>query len=104
MNINRDKNKEERKHLVTILWRMYLLIGIEGITIIGIVSYGFITGSRMNTMYAPLVDAAMEIMLEVTTAHLSFEEILIGGRTESAAYYNLYSGIYFTHRGGEFSH
>jgi len=37
----------------------------------------------MTTKYAPLIDAAMEIKLEATTAHLWFEEIMSGDRDES---------------------
>ena len=61
-------------------WRMYLLICIVGLMIIGILGYGFFKGDRMVKVYAPLVDAAMEIKLEATTAHLWFEEIISGDR------------------------
>ena len=36
----------------------------------------------MNKVYAPLVDAAMEIKFEATLAHLWFEEIISGDRHE----------------------
>jgi hypothetical protein len=61
---------------------MLLLIGIVGFIITGIVAYGFHMGIRMASRYSPLVDAAMEIKLEATTAHLWFEEILSGDRQE----------------------
>ena len=61
----------EQKHQVALTpWRMYLLICIVGLMITGILGYGFFKGDRMNKVYAPLVDAAMEIKLEATTAHL----------------------------------
>ena len=63
-------------------WRMYLLICIVGLMITGIMGYGFFKGGRMSKVYAPLVDAAMEIKLEATTAHLWFEEIISGDRHE----------------------
>ncbi len=63
-------------------WRMYLLICIVGLMITGILGYGFFKGDRMNKVYSPLVDAAMEIKLEATTAHLWFEEIISGDRYE----------------------
>ncbi len=43
--------------------------------------YSLITGSSLAERYAPLVDAAMEIKLEATAAHLWFEEIISGDRT-----------------------
>jgi hypothetical protein len=32
----------------------------------------------MNTIYAPLIDVALEIKLAATAAHLWFEEVLSG--------------------------
>ena len=63
-------------------WPMYLLICILGLMITGIVGYGFFKGDQMNKVYAPLVDAAMEIKFEATLAHLWFEEIISGDRHE----------------------
>ncbi|MDJ0806961.1 MAG: HAMP domain-containing sensor histidine kinase [Gammaproteobacteria bacterium] len=42
-----------------------------------------IYGNRMITTYGPLIDASMEIKLEITAAHLWFEEIISGDRHES---------------------
>ncbi len=42
----------------------------------------FILGQRIAARHAPLVDAAMEIKLEATVAHLWFEEIMSGDRNE----------------------
>ncbi|MBT6595716.1 MAG: hypothetical protein HOB34_06425, partial [Nitrospina sp.] len=61
----------------------YVLIGLIGLSLIGMVSYSFYKGVRMTTMYAPLIDASMVIKLETTTAHLWFEEILHGDRHET---------------------
>ena len=55
-----------------------VLIGAISLIMIGIMGNSYYTGDRMITMYTPLVDAAMEIKLEATTAHLWFEEILSG--------------------------
>jgi PAS domain S-box-containing protein len=63
-------------------WRIYLLICIMGLMITGILGYGFFKGDRMNKVYAPLIDAAMEIKLEATAAHLWFEEIISDDRYE----------------------
>ena len=64
---------------------IYAIVAVVGFIVIGIMGYGFYTGDRMNTMYTPLVDAAMEIKLEVTAAHLWLEEIISGDRYEDMA-------------------
>jgi len=43
----------------------------------------FYTGNKIATRHAPLIDASMEIKLEITTGHLWFEEIASGDRHES---------------------
>ncbi len=53
------------------------------VVIISIITYSFFLGHQMTAKYAPLADASMEIKLEVTTAHLWFEEILAGDRGET---------------------
>jgi PAS domain S-box-containing protein len=45
--------------------------------------YIYRTGNRLAAVHAPLVDAAMEIKLQATTAHLWLEEIITGDKTES---------------------
>ena len=46
-----------------------------------VVYYSFYTGRDIAKRYTPLVNAAMEIRLEATTAHLWFEEIISGDQT-----------------------
>lgn len=48
----------------------------------GIIGYGYYTGDRLSRVYAPMVNATMEIKLSATTAHLWFEEIISGDRHE----------------------
>jgi len=60
------------------VWQMYLQVGFIGLIIAVSLWYVMNTGSRIAKQYYPLVDAAMEIKLKATTAHLWFEEI-IGG-------------------------
>jgi diguanylate cyclase (GGDEF)-like protein len=61
-----------------------ILFGAICTTVIltGIMSYLVYTGNKMVTKFAPLVDAAMEIKLEATLAHLWFEEIIAGDHYE----------------------
>jgi hypothetical protein len=61
---------------------MVLLICVVGLMVTGMVGYGFFKGDRMVRVYAPLVDAAMEIKYEATSAHLWFEEIMGGDLDE----------------------
>jgi signal transduction histidine kinase len=58
--------------------RIYLLVCAVGVIVTGLVAYGFHAGYRMNTIYAPLIDAAMEIKLGATSAHLWLEEVQSG--------------------------
>ena len=48
-----------------------------------ILTYNFNLGYEMTSKYTPLIDAAMEIKLEATTAHLWFEEIMCGDKIEN---------------------
>ena len=82
VNSKFNKNTEGVGQLLKPRWRIYALIALVGFIISGILSYGFYTGDRMSRVYAPLVDATMEIKLEATIAHLWFEEIVTGDRYE----------------------
>jgi PAS domain S-box-containing protein len=64
-------------------WRLYLALAGSGAAMVGAMLYGWHTGERMSLRYLPLIDAAVQIQLEATTAHLWFEEILSGDRHES---------------------
>jgi PAS domain S-box-containing protein len=66
-----------------ILLRILLLIGVVASVMVGCMGYIYYAGNRMAAVHAPLVDAAMEIKLEATTAHLWFEEVISGDRHES---------------------
>jgi CheY-like chemotaxis protein len=63
-------------------WLIYVLIIVTATIIIGMMGYSYTTSTRMNTVYAPLVDATMEIKLSTTTGHLWFEEIMSGDSHE----------------------
>ncbi len=57
----------------------YWLLALT-LLIAGVMVYTLFTGRSMTERYAPLADAAMEIKLEATIAHLWFEEIISGDR------------------------
>jgi signal transduction histidine kinase len=80
MNFSQDKIAGYGDKSSAAPWLTYMLIGFVGLVITGILGYGIYISYRMNTMYAPLVDAAKEIKFEATTAHLRFEEIIGGDR------------------------
>lgn len=73
------KNEHEIK---PISWWWYLITSIIGIIIVGMTAYSLHKSVRMNAVYAPLIDASMEIKLEAAMAHLWFEEIISGDRYE----------------------
>lgn len=58
---------------------MHLIIWALGFFMVCIVGYGFYSGDRINTVDAPLVQAAMKIKLEASTTNLVLEGILGGG-------------------------
>ncbi|MEW8314359.1 MAG: hypothetical protein AB2669_16910 [Candidatus Thiodiazotropha endolucinida] len=49
---------------------------------LGIVGYLVMTGEQMVSRHTPQIDAAMEIKVNATLAHLWFEEIISGDRYE----------------------
>ena len=59
-------------------WRLQLIVISIGLLIIATMSYGFIIGNYTLKKYTPLIDASMEIKLEITTAHLLLEELQNG--------------------------
>jgi signal transduction histidine kinase len=64
--------------ILTIPWWTYLLIGIIGIMVIKILFISYQYSMRVNSVYAPLIYASVEVELNATTAHLLVEEILNG--------------------------
>ena len=83
MNLDQNKNVESIDTSPSAPRRIYLLIGITGLIIIGISIYNFYIGYRVRKIYMPLATAAIKIKLETTTAHLWFEELISGDARES---------------------
>ncbi len=50
------------------------------IVMFSVMGYLVYSGNRITTKYTPLLDAAMEMMLETTTAHLWFMEVISGDK------------------------
>ena len=63
--------------------RLFIAITIVCFIIVFILLYSYNKGRKLTTKYARLVDATMEIKYEATLAHLWFEEILSGDKSES---------------------
>ncbi len=70
------------KRLILTFLVMALLVLITGVT--GLYFTGIVgnSGEEVGIKYAPLGDAAMEIKLSATKAHLLFEEIMSGDTSE----------------------
>lgn len=65
-------------NIITIPGWTYLLMALLGLFIAGTLVYSYNKAVRMNTLYAPLINASVEIELNATMAHLIVEEILNG--------------------------
>jgi signal transduction histidine kinase len=61
----------------------YLLLILMAVVIGSAIGYSFYDAVRINKIYFPLSTGAMVIKNELTTAHLLFEEIIGGDRSES---------------------
>ncbi len=64
-------------------WHLFGIIIVVTAIGLGMITMSFSKGFTMTAKYAALVDAAMEVKLEVTTGHLWLEEFLDGGSTKS---------------------
>ncbi|MDF7807931.1 PAS domain S-box protein [Pontiellaceae bacterium B12219] len=74
------RHNPEHTSIKTHVRRPVLWTAILSTLLISITIYSLLTGSRLARKYAPLQNAAMEIKLEATLAHLWFEEIMSGDR------------------------
>jgi len=71
--------QQQRGFPIRIFASMLLLT----ITIIALTWYSFLLGHKISSKFHPLVDAAMEIKLEATIAHLWLEEVISGDRNST---------------------
>ena len=63
-------------------YRILLLTFVVAFLILSAMAVLYILNDRASSRHAPLLDASMEIKIELTTAHLWFEEILSGDSNE----------------------
>lgn len=82
---------KKRLNIIFIPGWTYLLIALLGLFIAGTLVYSYDKAVRMNTIYAPLINASVEVELNVTMAHLLVEEILNGDHFEEAQVWENYS-------------
>jgi len=64
---------------------IFVLVSFLTLVIVAEMIFSSIITDQIVLKYTPMVDATIEIKTEVTTAHLWFEEILSGDRTEKMA-------------------
>ena len=76
------RQPEARKHKVPIPWRLYLVIGFITLLVVGAMAYILQQTKNISATHDPLLVNVSEIELRVMTAHLWFEEILSGDRSE----------------------
>jgi signal transduction histidine kinase len=79
MNLTKEEQMMECGRLNAGLLRIYLLSCVVAFIMLGLITYGFHTGNQISRTYEPLLDAVMEMELELTKAYLWFEETLSGG-------------------------
>ena len=77
--------------IISISGWTYLLMALLGLFIAGTLAYSYNKAVRMNALYAPLINASVEVELDVTMAHLLVEEILNGDHFEEAQVWENYS-------------
>lgn len=75
-----DNNENGKSFSCLNIWKIYLQVGFIGLFVAFTMWYTMNTGTRIAKQYPSLVDAAMEIKLEATLAHLWLEEIISGDR------------------------
>jgi PAS domain S-box-containing protein len=75
-----DNNFERKKPPVG----LYMLAALSALIVIGSMTAIYWMGNKMVATYNPQIDAAMEIKLEATRAHLWLEEVVSGDPDESA--------------------
>ena len=63
-------------------WKLYASLAVAALFVLGMIGFGYVSSLRMLTVYVPLIEAAREIQLDVTTAHLWLEEIVSGDSGE----------------------
>ncbi len=78
--MSKDQNNEIVTQSLQAKYAPIISAAILTMVIVGVMLYSFFIGRSMAERFCPLVDAAMEIKLEATTAHLWFEEIVSGDR------------------------
>jgi diguanylate cyclase (GGDEF)-like protein len=66
-----------------ISFKPFILISLITVTALVMIYVSFLSGYQMTAKHSTLIDAAMEVKLETTLAHLWLEELLSGDRSES---------------------
>jgi CheY-like chemotaxis protein len=72
------------EQVVATPWKLYAVVLTIALAIGGAMTYSMLSGARMAHTYAPLVDAAMEVKLNASLAHLWFEEGITSANEKGA--------------------
>jgi PAS domain S-box-containing protein len=73
---------EDQRQKIPIPWPLYLVIGFIALLIVGAMAHLFQQTRNIDSTHDTPLEVISEIELKYTTAHLWFEEILSGDRTE----------------------
>ena len=76
-----DTNRgiEDTTGLALSSWRIFLVIVLSGLFVVGIVTYGYYAGLRINTIDSRLVNHAAKVKLEAVTANVLLEGFIADG-------------------------
>ncbi len=73
---------EDQRQKAPIPWRLYLIIGFIALLIVSAMAYLFQQTRNIDSTHDTVLEVISEIELKYSTAHLWFEEILSGDKTE----------------------
>lgn len=73
-----DVAAREPAHGLAIWWRLYIILAVVSVGMIGTMAYIYWAANRLVAHQAPLAEAAMAMRLETVTGYLWLEEVLAG--------------------------
>ena len=74
-----NRGTDDTSGLTPSSWRIFLVIVLSGLFVVGIVTYGYYAGLRINTIDSRLVNHAAKVKLEAVTANVVLEGFIADG-------------------------